>query len=61
MAQQAERYRLVVSGIVTYTPEDYALRDFLMSHETDKGKLDEALQELEEQSIDVKVSLERIS
>ncbi len=58
---KAERYRLTVSGIVTYIPEDFHIRDFLLSVEIDKGKLAEALQELEEESEDVKVTLERIS
>lgn len=59
--QKAERYRLVVSGIVTYGPEDSDLRDLLLETGEDRAKLPEALQELEEEANDVKIVLERLS
>ena len=55
-----EHYRLTVSGIVTYTPEDFSIRDLLLSQEGEKAKIAEALQELEEEAQDVKITLEKI-
>jgi len=55
-----ERYRLTVSGIVTYTPEDFSIRDLLLSSEGVGAKIAEALQELEEEAQDVKITLEKI-
>ena len=57
----AERYRLTVSGIVTYPGDDKSLRDFLLSKDDDKSKLSEALQELEEEAMDVKITMEKLS
>ena len=56
-----ERYRLTVSGIVTYTSIDFSLRDLLLKEEDDRPKLREALQELEEEASVVSVTLEKIS
>lgn len=56
-----ERYRLTVSGIVTYSSEDFSIRDFLLSDDDAKTKLSEAIQEIEEESTDQTVVLERIS
>lgn len=56
-----KRYKLTVSGIVTYPNDDSSLRDFLQSDVDAKGKLSEALQELEEEAIEVTVNLEEIS
>lgn len=58
---KAERYRLTVSGIVTYTPDDFGLRDLFMSDEHPKAKLAEALQELEEEAVDQTITIQRIS
>ena len=55
-----ERYRLIVSGVVTYTSEDFSIRDLLLSQEDEKAKIAEALQELEEEAQDVKITLEKI-
>ena len=56
-----ERYRLTVSGIVTYTDEDKSLRDLLLSEGDDKARLPEAPQELEEEAINVKITMEKLS
>jgi len=56
-----ERYKLTVSGIVTYPKEDNGLRDLLLAEGDDKAKLAEALQELEEEAADVKVTMEKLS
>jgi len=58
---QAERFRLTVSGIVTYGPDDSDLRDLLLKEENARGKLAEALQELEEEAADVKIIMEKLS
>ena len=55
------RYKLTVTGIVTYPADDGSLRDFLQSDVDAKGKLSEALQELEEEAVEVTVNLEKIS
>jgi len=55
-----ERYVLMVSGIVTFTDEDSSLKDLLLSEGDDKAKLSEALQELEEEAADVKVTMEKL-
>lgn len=57
----AERYRLTVSGIVTYGEEDAELRDLLLGSGEVKAKLPEALQELEEEASDVTINLEKLS
>ncbi len=56
-----ERYVLIVTGIVTYPSEDTSLRDLLLSKGDNRGRLSEALQELEEEATDVKVVLEKLS
>ena len=56
----AERYKLTVSGIVTYTSDDFSIRDLLLSPEHERAKIAEALQELEEEAQDVKITLERM-
>lgn len=55
-----ERHRLTISGIVTYSPDDFSIRDLLQSSEDSKAKIAEALQELEEEAEEVKVSLEKL-
>jgi len=56
----ANRYILIVSGIVTFTTEDSDLRDLLLSGNDARARLPEALQELEEEATDVKVTLEKL-
>ena len=56
-----ERYRLTVSGIVTFGDEDLSLRDLLISENDDRAKLPEALQELEEEAREIKITLEKLS
>ena len=56
-----ERYRLTVSGIVTFGPENSDLRDLLAKEDDDRAKLPEALQELEEEASEVKITLDKLS
>lgn len=56
-----ERYRLSVSGIVTFTDDDFSLRDLLLLEGEDRARLPEALQELEEEASDVKITMEKLS
>ncbi len=56
-----ERYKLTVTGIVTYPDDDTSLKEFLQSGNDAKAKLSEALQELEEEAVEVTVVLEKIS
>ena len=56
-----DRYRLSVSGVVTFGPEDLELRDLLLSDKEDRLRVPEALQELEEEATDVKITLEKIT
>lgn len=55
-----ERYRLSISGTVTYGPEDADLKNLLLSECALVLRVPEALQELEESATDVKVTLEKI-
>lgn len=57
---QAERYRLSVSGIVTYTADDFHIRDLLLKGVDTKAMLAEALQELEEEASDIKITMEEL-
>lgn len=57
----AENYRLTVSGIVSYSPEDFSIRDVLMQEGDDRARLAEALQELEEEAANVKITMEKLS
>jgi hypothetical protein len=59
-AVAVEKYRLTVTGIVTYPPNDSELRDLLLSDNDIKRRLPEALQELEEEATDVKITLEKV-
>ena len=56
----AERYRLSVSGIVTFGSEDFSLRDLLLKEGDDRARIPEALQELEEEAMDVKIIMEKL-
>ena len=56
-----ERYKLIVSGTVTFTDDDTSLRDLLLSVNDDRAKIPEALQELEEEATDVTVTMEKLS
>ena len=56
-----ERYRLSISGTVTYSPDNADLRDLLLAENANMLRIPEALQELEKEATDVKVTLEKIS
>ncbi len=56
-----ERHRLTVSGIVTFGPDDFSLRDLLLEEGNERARVPEALQELEEESSDLKITLEKLS
>lgn len=56
-----EKYKLTVTGVVTYSPDDFELRDLLLNEGDMRARLPEALQELEEEAADVKITLEKIS
>ncbi len=56
----ADRYVLIVSGIVTFSDNDKDLRDLLLSEGDNRARLPEALQELEEEAENVKITLEKL-
>lgn len=60
-AKKTERFRLSVSGVVTYTSDDFSIRDILLRGGDVRARLPEALQELEEEASDVKITMERLS
>jgi hypothetical protein len=57
-----EYYRLTVSGIVGFNEENIDLKELLLAKGKDKliRQLPEALQELEEESTEIKITLEKI-
>ena len=57
---KSERYKLTVSGIVTYGSEDSELRDLLLQKGDDRARLPEALQEIEESVQEVTITMERL-
>lgn len=53
------KYRIIVEGMVSFSPEDQSILDLLKGPQS-KEQFEKAIQELEEEASDVGVSMEYI-